>query len=872
VNRQAAGDGDGQAPGLGGHVPPGSPPGPEANGAAPADPGRNGEPDQLVAASPDQLDATATDAGDGQAALLAAMTPLTDPFLDEAGIVLMPPGSGIDLHNAWLVAHWAFENQFLVTLIERGNKRPMYRAWGLNRPTRHSIDHFFYRHADGGCGVCLGPGQGPLGTWIIDTEGDGPEAEESFRKLFGGDIAATFGWRSPRGIHLIFVVRDGTALLELLKAAGAAVVKGEGKGPGVFKLDDYPALEWRIGGYKSDGIVKQFHSVIPPLNGRVFNDCWTIAWFPAAATAALSAIAERREAECEPGASGDGGDPTSNGRPRRRTPTFEEDVAAFGGKPPGERHAFLLTMTMRAARAVERGDLTESEVLKGLRAAAKENGMTAEGDWAEVEAAWASARTQVKSTRRRRPRSNDPELDKALSACQRTDIGNGERLIARHGCDLRYCHPWRRWLVWDGRRWAKDDTGGSAARAKNTARMMLCEIANVFDKGERKAYFKWHLYSESTKAVNAMLASASSEPGIPILPGRMDQDGWLLNVQNGTIDLETGALRPHRREELITCLALVEYDPDAKCPVWDSVLEKIFNRNANMIAFVQRLFGMALTADISEQVLPIFWGSGANGKTTLLTAILEMMGSDYAVMAPPGLLLVKRGEAHPTERACLFGKRLVVDMESAEDARLDETTVKRLTGSDPITARRMREDFWTFSPTHKIILGTNHKPVIRETKHAIWRRVKLVPFTITIPDNEVDKTISARLRGEYSGILAWCVRGCLDWQRDGLNPPPEVTTATDKYKDEEDVLGQFLAAECLLDPQLVAGASDLYSRYREYKGDHALSQHLFGRALTERGFERFENHGIHYRGIMLRPIVDEKQAKNASDPPNKCGA
>jgi hypothetical protein len=269
-------------------------PAPGSNGPMPADDPGPAAPDRLIAASPDEPDHAATADGDGRGDLLAALTPLIDPFLGEAGIVLMPPGSRIDLHNAWLVAHWAFENQFLVTLIERGNKRPMYRAWGLNRPTRRSIDNFFYRHADGGCGVCLGPGQGPLGTWIIDIEGDGPEAEESFRKLFGDDIIATFGWRSPRGIHLIFVVWDGAALIELLKAAGATVVKGEGRGPGVFKLDDYPALEWRIGGYKSDGIVKQFHSVIPPLNGRVFNDCWTIAWFPDAATAALQGLAERR--------------------------------------------------------------------------------------------------------------------------------------------------------------------------------------------------------------------------------------------------------------------------------------------------------------------------------------------------------------------------------------------------------------------------------------------------------------------------------------------------------------------------------------------------------------------------------------------------
>jgi putative DNA primase/helicase len=367
-----------------------------------------------------------------------------------------------------------------------------------------------------------------------------------------------------------------------------------------------------------------------------------------------------------------------------------------------------------------------------------------------------------------------------------------------------------------------------------------------------------------------MLALAACEPGVPILPGEMDRDGWLLNVRNGTIDLRTGAFRPYRREDLITCLAPVEFDPEARCPLWDSVLEKIFDRNAEMIGFVQRLFGMSLTADVSEQVLPIFWGSGANGKTTILTAIIEMMGDDYALAAPPGLLVMRRGEAHPTERACLFGKRLVVDMESAEDARLNETLVKQLTGSDQITARRMREDFWTFSPTHKIIMGTNHKPEIRETKHAVWRRLRLVPFTVTIPDDEADKTIPRRLRAEYPGILAWCVRGCLDWQRDGLKPPADVVKATEKYRGEQDALADFFAAECVINEQLSARATLLYERFRQRVGSDAMTQHKFGRVMTERGFERSENHGIWYRGIGLRADSEKKTGKDASDPSNKC--
>jgi putative DNA primase/helicase len=332
----------------------------------------------------------------------------------------------------------------------------------------------------------------------------------------------------------------------------------------------------------------------------------------------------------------------------------------------------------------------------------------------------------------------------------------------------------------------------------------------------------------------------------------MDRDPWLLNCLNGTIDLRTGKLRPHRREDQITALAPVEFRPHAPCPGWITFLDRIFDHNAELIGFVNRLLGIALTGDITEQVLPILYGNGANGKTTLLTAMLEILGDDYAMMAPPGLLVMRHGEPHPTERALLHGKRLVVDMESAEGARLNEAWVKQLTGSDQIMARRMREDFWKFSPTHKIIMGTNHKPEIRETKNAIWRRVKLVPFTVSIPEEEQVRDLPKQLRAEYPGILAWAVRGCLDWLKSGLKPPQEVVEATAEYRAEQDALAEFLAEECFIEPQRSAKATPLYDRYRRRMGDDALTQRAFGRAMTERGFERYTNNGTYYRGIGLR--------------------
>jgi putative DNA primase/helicase len=412
--------------------------------------------------------------------------------------------------------------------------------------------------------------------------------------------------------------------------------------------------------------------------------------------------------------------------------------------------------------------------------------------------------------------------------------------------------------VYDGRRWKIDDTAAVRRKAKVTARLILNEAATVTDDDERKALASFAVTSLSRGRRSAMVELASSERGIPLLPDDLDQDRWLLNVQNGTIDLRKGTLRPHRREDLITALSPVTFNPAVNCDLWLAVLDRIFAGNTTLISFIRRLFGLCLTGEITEQVLPILYGTGANGKTTILSMILEILGPDYGAIAPPGLLLVKRGESHPTDRATLFGKRLVVDMESGEGARLNETLVKQLTGSDQITTRRMREDFWTFSPTHKVMLCTNHKPEIRETKNAIWRRIKLIPFNVTIPDDDQDKGLPAKLREEYPGILAWCVQGCLEWHSDGLSVPEEVLSATKQYRQESDLLSDFLAEQCLVDMQsqsLRTKSSDLYARLKiwlERAGEPAVSQRTFGEAMTEKGFKRLPSNGIWYLGLALQ--------------------
>jgi putative DNA primase/helicase len=393
---------------------------------------------------------------------------------------------------------------------------------------------------------------------------------------------------------------------------------------------------------------------------------------------------------------------------------------------------------------------------------------------------------------------------------------------------------------------------------KQTARKILAEASTVGDDSV-KGMISWARQTESRSRLMSIIALAAVEENIPIAHTDLDQDPWLLNVRNGTIDLRTGELRPHCRSDLITSLVPVTFDPKAQCPLYDEVLGRIFDDNVDLIPFWERLCGIALTGDVSEQILPILYGTGSNGKTTLVKTLVNLLGPDYAMIAPPGLLLVRRHEAHPTERASLFGKRLVVEMETKEGGRLNEPLVKHLTGSDPITARRMNEDFWMFNPTHKLWLCTNHKPEIKGTDHAIWRRTKLVPFGVTIPEDQADREIPEKLRAEYPGILAACVRACLDWQRNGLRPPEVVTEATKEYRAEQDLLGGFIADDCIQGPSFRVRSKILYEKYRErtqHLGGEPVSLTAFGLAMKERGFEKIENHGMWYLGIGLRQTSD----------------
>lgn len=474
----------------------------------------------------------------------------------------------------------------------------------------------------------------------------------------------------------------------------------------------------------------------------------------------------------------------------------------------------------------EREDYRDATIGKALA------GRTEYYDWA------APRESSGGATFRLVGRAEDEEDGPDAEGLHCTDMGNGQRLVKRHGADLRYCDRWKSWLVWDGRRFARDETGSVERRAKDTVRAIYAEAADAVADSERKSLARWAMRSEAAQRIREMVALARTEDGIAIMPDCLDRDPWLLTVANGAIDLRTGTLRPAQRSDDVTKLAPVTYDADATCPQWLTFLDRIMDGNDALIAFLQRAVGYALTGDVSEHCLFLLYGTGRNGKTTFMETLAALLG-DYAQTTPTETLLVRREGGIPNDLARLVGARLVSASESEDGKRLSEALIKQLTGGDTISARFLRAEFFDFRPTFKLFFRTNHKPIVRGTDEGIWSRLKLLPFEVQIPDAERDKSLPDRLRQELPGILNWALAGCLAWQQDGLGTPGDVTDATQAYRQEMDLLGSFLEESCVLGHQRHVSASDLYkafSAWAESNGERPMAQRTLGLKLTERGF------------------------------------
>jgi putative DNA primase/helicase len=421
-----------------------------------------------------------------------------------------------------------------------------------------------------------------------------------------------------------------------------------------------------------------------------------------------------------------------------------------------------------------------------------------------------------------------------------TDSGNAFRLVLRHGADLRFCKSWNRWLMWDGTRFSADSTQEVVLRAQETVRAMYAECEELPDQEARVALAKHASRSENGPRIREMVTLASAQTHVAIRSADLDADPWLFNAANGTIDLRTGELREHRREDLITKRSPAKYDPEARAPVWMNFLDRIMDGNAKMIEFLQRAFGYSLTGHTGEECFFIAYGHGRNGKSKCFGAIEYVMG-DYATHTRPETFTAKVRDHVANDVAALAGARFVPTIEIEDGARLAEGLVKQMTGGDRLTARFLYGEWFSFRPQFKIWLAANHKPGIKGTDVAMWERIKLIPFPVTIPVNERDTHLSEKLEAEAAGILNWAVQGCLAWQKAGLAPPAEVQKATAIYREEMDVLGNFLKERCILRSGAQILVGQLYSEYTKWCTDTGhrspLSRTGLGRSLRERGLE-----------------------------------
>jgi len=440
--------------------------------------------------------------------------------------------------------------------------------------------------------------------------------------------------------------------------------------------------------------------------------------------------------------------------------------------------------------------------------------------------------------------AEDPAADQDNSirrSFRLTDLGNAERMVDQHGEDLLHCGTWSKLLVWTGRQWQTDDSEEAMRRAKQTVRSLYGEAEGATDDDRRKLLLKHAVRSETASKLQAMVMLSRSERAIQVKPAQMDSDPWVLNVANGLVDLRSGALLPHRRQARCTRLVPIAYQPDATCPYWLQFLDRVLMHDPEQIKFIQRAVGYTLTGLIDERCLFMLWGTGRNGKSTFLQALANLCG-EYGMRTPTETLLVARGERIPNDIARLKGARYVFASEVEEGRRLAESMIKDVTGGDTISARFMRGEWFDYQPQFKIWLGTNHKPVILGTDEAIWDRIRLIPFTVRIPESELipRREMERRLTAESPGMLAWAVRGCLAWQAEGLIAPPAVKSATHDYRSQMDELAAFFDEICVVAENAHVSSHNLYTQYAEWAastGTKKLSQSQLGQRLAERGFE-----------------------------------
>lgn len=436
-----------------------------------------------------------------------------------------------------------------------------------------------------------------------------------------------------------------------------------------------------------------------------------------------------------------------------------------------------------------------------------------------------------------------------------SDMGNASKLTELHGDKVRYVFDQKCWLLWNGAYWEPAPDEKIVALAKDVPTSLAKEAAELPNGPTKKLLGSFALRSESLAKIKAMVELFKSENGVGVSTSDLDQHKFLLPVQNGTVNLRDGKFAPPNPALLVTQVAGTTFDPSASAPRWEQFMLQIMGGDAELVSYLQRAIGYVLTASTAEQCLFFLYGFGANGKSTFLNIVLALMGALGTQAASETLMDKRSGGGTSSDLARLRGKRFVAMSESDDGRHLNEAQVKNLTGGDNVVARELYQSVIHFTPSHKLFLASNHQPVIKSTDHGIWRRIRLVPFKVTIRLADRNPNLEKELREELPGILNWALAGCVEWQKLGMPIPKAVLEATEEYREEMDLVGAWISENCLVSPHGEVSAADAYQSFDPWCKENysiSFSKNRFGRLLRERGFEPGMKGGRIYKGLSLK--------------------
>jgi putative DNA primase/helicase len=397
--------------------------------------------------------------------------------------------------------------------------------------------------------------------------------------------------------------------------------------------------------------------------------------------------------------------------------------------------------------------------------------------------------------------------------------------------DIQWIEEWHDWFIWNDQVWEKDITLAVPDKIRSFITEISNSVSSVRQK-QRLQSLRFITSIEKLLRIDRRHAATSKQ---------WDNNPWILNTPEGTIDLQTGQYTERKKNYYLTKSTSIS--PNNNCPTWFKFLKKITDNNYELEAYLGRIAGYALTGNVKEHAFFFFYGSGRNGKSTFVDTLLKIYG-DYALTSPMTTFMASRNSDHPTELARLQGARLTVSQETESGKHWSESRIKAITGGDPITARFMRQDYFTFSPQFKLIITGNHKPLLSNVDEAMRRRLQLVPFNVTITDTEQDSDLPNKLLSEASGILSWAIQGCLNWQNEGLSPPDIVKQASDDYFEEEDLIQLWIDDCCMTGNEYIEQSTNLYKSHKnwlERSGEFVISQKKFSRSLIDHDFRAVRN-------------------------------